>query len=161
MSDSLWPHGLQHTRLPCPPLSPRVCSNSCPLNWWCCLIISFSAVLFSFWCQSFPASGPLPMSWLFTSGGQSIGASASASVLSMNSQDGFPLGWAGLISVLSKGLSRFFSNTTIQKHQSLKLSFLYGSTFTPVHDYWKNHSFDYMDFVSKVMSLLFNTLSLL
>ena len=91
--------------------------NSCPLNWWCYLTISSSAASFSFCLQSFPASGSFPMNWLFTSGGQRIGASASASVLPTNIQDWFPLGWTGLISLLSKGLSRVFSNTTVQKHQ--------------------------------------------
>ena len=95
MSDSLWPHGLQHDRLPCPSLSPGVCSNSCPLSWWCYLTISSSATLFSFCLQSFPASGSFTMSQLFTSGGQSIGASAS--VLPMNIQNWFPLGLTGLI----------------------------------------------------------------
>ena len=115
--DSLWPYGLQHTRLPCPSSSPRACSNSCPLSWWCHPNISSSVVPFSSCLQSFPASGFLLMSQLFTSGGQSIGASASASALSMSIQDWFPLGWTGWISLLSKGLSRVFSNTTVQKHQ--------------------------------------------
>ena len=93
VSDSSWPHGLQHTRLPCPSLCPRVCSNSCPLSQWCCLTISFSAIPFSFCLQSFPASGSFPMSWLFTSGGRSIGASASTSVLPVDIQD-----WSALSS---------------------------------------------------------------
>ena len=116
MSDSLWSHGLQHTRLPRPLLSPKGCSGSCPLSWWCYLTISFSAVLFSF-CFQFFTSGSFPMSWLFTSGGQNIGASASASVFSMNIQGWFPLGLTGFISLLSKGLSRVFSSTAIQKHK--------------------------------------------
>ena len=115
MSDSLWPPGLQHAKFRCPPLSSRVCSNSCPLSRWCYLTISSWATLFSFCLQSFPASGSFPMSWLFTSGGQSTGASAS--VLPMNIQGWLPLGLAGLISLLSKGLSRVFSNTTVWKHQ--------------------------------------------
>ena len=116
VSDSLWPHGLQHTRLPCPPLSPGACSNSCQLSQWCHPIISSSVVPFS--ClQSFPASGSFPMSQFFASGGQSIGASASASVLPLNIQGLFLLGLTGFISLLSKGLSRVFFNTTVQKHQ--------------------------------------------
>jgi len=116
MSDSLWPHGLQHTRLPCPSPTPGACANSCPLSWWYHPTIS-SSVPFSSRLQSFPASGSFPMSQFFTSGGQSIGVSASASVLPMNIQDWFPLGLTGLISLQSKGLSRVFSNTTVQKHQ--------------------------------------------
>ena len=103
------------TRLLCPSLSPWVCSDSCPLSWWCSLTISFSATLFCSWLQSFPASGSFPVSRLFTSGGAS--ASASASVLSVNIQSWFPLGLTDLISLLSKGLSRVFSSTTIWKHQ--------------------------------------------
>ena len=119
MSDFLWPHELQHTRLPCPSLSPWVCSNSCPLSQWCHPTISSSVAPFSSYSQSFPASGSFPVTWLFKSGGQSIGASASAPVLPMNIQGWFPLGLTGLISLLSKGLSRVFSNTTVQKHQFL------------------------------------------
>ena len=117
MSDSLWSHGLQHAMLPCPSPTPRACSNSCPLSQWCHPTISSSVVPFSSCLQSFPASGSFPMSQLFTWGGQSIGVSASASVLPMNVQDWSPLGWTGWISLLSKGLSRVFSNTTVQKHQ--------------------------------------------
>ena len=117
MSNSLWPYELQHTRLPCPPLASRVCSNSCPLTQWCYLTISSSATLFSFCLQSFPATGSFPMNQLFTSGGQTIGASASASILLMNIQGWFPLRLTGLISLLSKELSGIFSNTTVQKHQ--------------------------------------------
>ena len=113
MYDSLGPHGLQHSRLPCPPLSPGVCSNSCPSR--CYLIIPSSVALFSSCPQSFPASESFPMSSLFVSGGESIGASAS--VIPMNIQGWFPLGMAGFISLQSKGLSRFFSSTTIWKHQ--------------------------------------------
>ena len=116
MSDSLWPNGLQHTRPLCPSLTPRVYSNSCPLTQWRHPTISSSVVRFSPCLQSFPASGPLPMSQFFTSGGQSIGASTSASVLPMNIQDWFPLGLPGWISLQSKGLSRVFSSTTVQKH---------------------------------------------
>ena len=117
VSDPLWPHGLQHARLPCPSPSPRACSNSCPLNQWCHPAISYSVVPFSSCLQSFPASGSFLMSWLFTSGGQGIGVSASASVLPRNIQGWFPLGLTGWISLQSKGLSRVFSNTTVQKHQ--------------------------------------------
>ena len=112
MSNSLWPHGLQHSRLPCPLPASGTCSNSCPLCWWCHPTTSSSLVPFSSCPQSFPASGSSPMSQLFASGGQSIGVSASASVLPMNIQDWFPLELTGLISLLSKGLSQVFSNTT-------------------------------------------------
>ena len=124
-SNSLRPHGLQHTRLPCPSRTSRgVCSNSCPLGWWCQPAISSSVASFS-WHRSFPASGSFPASQLFTSGGQSIGVSALTSVLSKNIRDWSPLGWTGWISLLSKGLSRIFSNTTVQKHQffNAQLSF--------------------------------------
>ena len=125
MSDSLWPHGLQHTRLLYPSPTPGTLSNSCPLSWSCHSTISSSVVLFSSFLQSFPASGPFPMSQLFASGGQSTGASVSASVLPMNIQDWLPLGLTGLISLQSKGLSRVFSNTALQKHKffSTQLSF--------------------------------------
>ena len=117
MSDSLRPHGLQHTRPPGPSSTPRIYSNSCPLSLWCHPTISSSVVSFSSCLQSFQASVSFQMSQLFESGGQSIGVSASASVLPMNIQDCFPLGWTGWISLLSKGLSRVFSNTTVQKLQ--------------------------------------------
>ena len=123
MSNSLEAHGLQHTRLPCPPLSPRVCSNSCPLSQWCYPTISSSATLFSFSSQSFPASGSFPMSWLFASGGQSMRASALALVLSMNIQHWFSLVLIGLISMQSRGLSR-----VLQPH-SFKASILWHSAF--------------------------------
>ena len=110
-------HGLQHTSLPCYSLSPRVCSNSCPLSWWCHLSSASSATPFSFCLQYLPASGSFPISQFFASGGWSTWASASASVLPMNIQDWFPLGLTGLISLQSKGLPRVFSSTTIQKHQ--------------------------------------------
>ena len=112
---TLWPHGLQHARLPCPLPSPRVCSNSCPSSLWCHPTISSSVIPFSSCPQSLPASASFPMSQLFPSGGQSVGVSASASVLPMNTQDWSPLGWTGWISFQSKGLSRVFS-TTVQKH---------------------------------------------
>ena len=117
MSNSLWPHGLQHTRLLCPSPTPGACSNSCPSCRWCHQTISTPVVPFSSRLQHFPASGSFQMSQFFTSGGQSIGVSASTSVLPMNIQDWFPLGRTGWISLESKRLSRVFSNTTIQKHQ--------------------------------------------
>jgi len=116
MSDSLWPHGLQHIRFPCPSPSPGACSNSCPLCQRCHPTTSPSVIPFSSCLQSFPASGSF-LSQFFTSGGQSIEVSASAPVLPMNIQDWFPLELTGWISLQSKGLSRVFSNTTIQKHQ--------------------------------------------
>ena len=124
-------------------LSPRACSNSCPLSQWCHPTISSSVIPLSSCLQSFPASGAFPMSQFFASGGQSIGASAS--VLPMNIQGWFPLELIGLISLQSKGLSRVFSNTTVQSINSLVLSLLTGPTLTSIHDYWKNHSFDYTD----------------
>ena len=129
MSDSLWPHGLQHARLRCPSPSPRVCSNSCPLSRWCHPTISSSVAPFSSCLQSFPASGSFPVSQLFASGGQSIEVSASASVLPMNIQDWFPLGLTGLISLLSKGFSRVFSSITVQRHLlfGLQPSLLFSS----------------------------------
>ena len=117
LSNSLQTHGLQQARLPCPSPSPRACSNSCSLSRGCHPTISSSVVPFSSCLQYFPASGSFPMSQLFTSGGQSIGASASASVLSVTIQGWFPLGWIGWISLQSKRLSRVFSNTTVQKYQ--------------------------------------------
>ena len=117
VSDSLWPHESQHARPHCPSPTPRVHSNSCPSTRWCHPAISSSVIPFSSCPQPLPASGSFPMSQLFTWGGQSIGVSASASVLPMNIQDWIPIGLAGLISLQSKGLSRVFSNTTVQKHQ--------------------------------------------
>ena len=117
VSDSLQSHGLQHARPPCPLPTPEACSNSCPLSEWCHPTISSSIIPFSSHLQSFPASGSFLMSQFFISGGQSIGVSASASVLPINTQDCFPLGWTGWISLQSKGLSKVFSNTTVQSHQ--------------------------------------------
>ena len=117
VSNSLWPHGLHHTRLPFPSPFPGVCSNSCPLSQWCSPTISSSIAPFSSCPQSFPVSGSFPMSWLFTSGGQSIGASASVISPSNECSGWFPSGLTGLISLLSKGLSRVFSSAIIQKHQ--------------------------------------------
>ena len=116
-SDSLRPHELQHTRPSRPSPTPGFHPNPCSLSWWCHPTISSSVIPFSSCLQPFPASGSSQMSQLFTSGGQSIGVSASTSVLPMNTQDGSPLGWIGWISLQSKGLSRVFSNTTVQKHQ--------------------------------------------
>ena len=116
VSDSLRPHELQHARPPCPSPTPRVHPNPCPSSWWCHLIISSSVVPFSSCLQSFPSSGSFPMSQLFASGGQSIGVSASTSVLPMNTQNWSPLGWTCWISLPSKGLSGVFSNTTVWKH---------------------------------------------
>ena len=121
MSDSLWPHGLQHNRLPCPSPSLGVCSNSCPLSPWCYLTISTSANPFSFGLRSFPESGSFPVSRLFATGGQNIGTSTSAPVLLMNIQDWFPLGLADLISLQSKGHSKIFSSTTVSKHQFFRV----------------------------------------
>ena len=124
MSNSLRPHRLQYTRLPCPLPTPKAYSNSCPSRQWCHATISSSVVPFSSHLQSFPASGFFPLSQFFASGGQSIGVSALTSVLSINIQDWFSLGWTGWIFLQSKGLSRVFSNTTFQKHQffSVQLS---------------------------------------
>ena len=137
MSNSLRPHGLQHARLPCPPPSRGVCSNSCPLSWWCHPTISSSFVPFASCLRSFPASGSFPVSQFFALGGQIIGASAS--VLPMNIQGWFTLGWTGLISLESSPAPQFESIS------SLVLSLLYGPKLTSVHDYWKSHSLHYTD----------------
>ena len=161
MSDSLWPHSLQHARLPCPSPTPEAYLNSCPLSWWCHQIILSSVVPFS--ClRSFPASGYFPMRQLCASGGQSTRASASASVLPMNNQGWFPSGnqdwlvwppWCPRDSQESSPVPQFESiNSSV-------FSLLYGPTLTSVRDYWKNPNFDYMDLCQQVMSLLFNTLS--
>ena len=117
LSYSLWPHESQHARPPCPSPTPGVHPNPCPLSRWCHPTISSSVIPFSSCSQSFPASGSFQMSQLFASSGQSIGVSASTSVLPMNTQDWSPLEWASWISLQSNGLSRVFSNTTVQKHQ--------------------------------------------
>ena len=117
VSDFLGPHESQHARPPCPSPTPIVHSNSCPSSWWCHPAISSSVIPFSSCPQSFPSSESFPMSQFFAWGGQSIGVSALESVLPMNTQDWSPLGWTGWISLQSKGLSRVFSNTTVQKHQ--------------------------------------------
>ena len=161
MSDSLRPHGLQHARLPCPSPSPRAFSNSCSLSHWCHPTISSSVIPFSSWPHSLPASGAFSMSWLFTSGGQSIGASASTSVLPMNVQDWSPLEWDGWISLQFKGLSRVFW----EKHHSLKASVLWHSTFFMVQLSYlyitarKTVALTERTFAGKVKSLLFNMLS--
>ena len=158
MSDSLRPHGLQHARPPCPSPTPGAYSNSCPSSQWCHPTISSSLVPFSSHLQSCPASGSFQMSQFFTSGGQSIVVSASASVLPMDIQDWLPLGWTGWISLLSKGLSRVFSNIT--KPSVLPaLNFFCSPALTSIHDYWKTIVLTRWTFVGKVMSLLFNMLS--
>ena len=154
MFNSSWLHGLQNFRPLCPSLSPGVFSSSCPLHQWCHPTISSSVTLF-FWRQSFQASGSFPLSWLFSSGGQNTGASVS--VLLVSIQGWFPLKLTGWISLLSKGLSRVFSSTTIWKHQLFSGQLSLWSRFQ--HDYWKDHSLDYMEFCLKVMSLLVNKLS--
>ena len=143
MLDSLQSHGLQHARLPFPSPSPGACSNSCPLSWWWHPTILSTVVPFSSCLLSFPASGSFPKSRLFASVSQSIGVSASASVLPVNIQDWFPLGWTSWIFLQSKGLSRVFSNTTVQKHQFFGAQPSLWST--SIHDYWKNRSFGYLD----------------
>ena len=133
MSDSLRSHESQHARPPCPSPTPGIHSNSRPLSHWCHPTMS-SSVVSSSCLQSFPTSGSFQMSQFFASGDQSIRVSAS-----MNTQDWSPLGWTGCISLQSKGLSRVFSNTQFKSLNSLALGFLYGSTVTSIHDYWKNH----------------------
>ena len=161
VSDFLQPHGVQKARLPCPSLTPRVHPNSCPLSRWCHPTISSSVIPLSSHFQSFPASGSFPMSQLFTSGGQSIGVSASASVLPKNIQDWFPLGWTGWISLLSKRLSRVSSNTTKFKSiNSLAFSFCYKVQLPhPYKTTGKAIALTRWTFVGKVMSLLLNMLS--
>ena len=146
VSDSLQPHGLPLARLLFFSPSPRICSNSCPLSQWCYPTISSSIPLFSSCPHSFPASGSFPMNWLFLSHGQRIWASASASVLPMNIQGCFPSGLISLISLLSKGLSRFFSSIKIWKHQSFGSQPSLWSISHICTYYWQNHSFDYTDF---------------
>ena len=145
MSNFLRPHRLQHARLPCPSPTPRACSNSCPSCWWCHPTISSSVIPFSFCLQSFPAPGSFLMSQFFTPGGQRIGASASSSVLPMNIQDWFPLGLTGLISLLPRDSQESSTAPQFKSINYLLLSLLYGPTLTSIHDYWKNHSFDYKD----------------
>ena len=156
VSSSLWLHGLKHTRRPCPPPTPGACSNSCPSSWWWHPTISSSVAPFSSCPQPFPESWSFPMSQVFTSSGQSIGASASASFLPTNIQGWFPLGLTSLISLLSKGLLRVFSALQFERINSSALNLLYGSTLTSVHDYWKIKALTIQIFIGKVMSLLFN-----
>ena len=143
--------------LPITSQTPRVYSNSCPSSQWCHSAISSSVVSFSSCPQSLQASGSFPMSQLLTWGGQSIVVSASASVLPMNTQDWSPSGWTGWISLQSKGLSRVFSNTTVQKHQFFGAQ--HSPTLTSIHDHWKNNSLDQMELCWQSNVLLFNMLS--
>ena len=160
MYDSLWPQGLQHARLPCPSTTPGIHSNSCPFSWWCHSTISSSVVPFSSHLQTFPASGFFPVSQFFALGGQSIGVSASASVLPMNIQHWFPLGWTGWISLQSNRDSQESSPILHFKSiNSSALIFLYSPILTSIHDYWKNHSLTRWTSVGKGMSLLFNMVS--
>ena len=142
MSDSFRPHGPQHARPPCPSLTPGVYSNSCPLSWWCHPTISSSVIPFSSCLQSFQASGSVQMSQFSGSGGQSIGVSISTSVLPMNIQDWYPLGWTGWCSLQFKGLSKSSPTPQFKSINSLALSFLHSPIITSIHDHWKNHSFD-------------------
>ena len=142
MSDSLRPHESQHARPLCLSSTPGVHSDSRPSSQWCPPAISFSAVPFSSCLQTLPASESFPMSQLFTWGGQSTGVSALASFLPKKSQSWSPSEWTGWISLKSKGLSRVFSNTTVQSNNSSVLSFLHSSTLTSIHDHWKNHNLD-------------------
>ena len=159
VSDSLLPQGLQHAGPPRSSPTPGVHSDPCPLSRWCHLTISSSVVPFSSCPQSFPASGSFPMSQFFASNGQSTGVSASASLLPMNIQEWFLLGWTGWISLLSKGLSRVFSNTTVQKHQFFRAQLSSQSNSHPYMTTGKTITLTRQTFVDKVMSLLFNVLS--
>ena len=135
----------KHAKLPCPLPSPRVCSNSCPLTRWCHPTILSSVSPFSSCPQSFPVSWSFPVGWLFISGGQSFGVITSASVLSMNVQGWFPLGLTGLISFCLRDSPEPSPVPQFESINSSMLSLLYGPTLTSVHNYWKNHSFDYTD----------------
>ena len=159
ISNSLRPHGLQHARPPCSSPTPRVHSDSRPLSRWCHPTISSSVIPLSSCLQSFPASGSYPVSQFFTSGGQSIGVSALASVLPVNIQDWFPIGWTGWISLLFKGLTRVFSNTTVQRHQCWHSAFFIVQLSHPHMTTGKTIALTRRTFVGKVMSLLFNVLS--
>ena len=150
---SLWPHGLQHARPPCPSPTPEVHSNPCPSSQWCHPTICSSVVPFSSCPQSFPASGSFQMNQVFSSGGQSLGVSASTSVLPMNTQD-WSLGWTGWISSQSKGLSRVFSNTTVKKHQFFGAQLSSQSNSHPYMTTGKTIALTRQTFVGKVMSLL-------
>ena len=159
MLDSLVLHELQHARLPCPSLSPGVCSNSCPLSQWCHPTISSSVAPFSSCSQSFTASGSFPMSRLSASGGQSIGSLASTSVLPMNIQDWFPLGLTGLISCCPEDSQESSPTPQFKSVNFSVLSFLYGPALTSIHDYWRSHSFDYTDLCWQSDISAFNILS--
>ena len=159
VSDSLRRHGLQHSRPPCPSPTPGIYPNSCPLSRWCHPTIASSVVPCSSRPQSFPASGSFPVSQFFTPGDQSIGASASASVPPMNIQDWFPLGWTSLISLQSKGLSRIFLNTTVQKHHFFSIQPSLWSNWHPYMTIGKTIALTRWTFVGKVMFLLFNMMS--
>ena len=141
MSDSLWPHGQRHTRLPCPSPSPGACSNSCPLSWWCHPTVSSSVILFFSRLQSFSASGSFPIQF-FTLGGQSIGVSGSASVLPMNIQDWFQ-DWLAWSPCSPRDSQESSPTPQFKSINSLALSFLYGPTLTSIYYYWKNHSFNF------------------
>ena len=142
VSESLWPHELQHIRPPCPSPTPRAYQNLCSLSRWCHTTISSSVITFSSCPKSFPASGSFQMCQLFISGGQSIGVSASTSVLPVNTQNWFPLGWTGWISLQSKGLSKSSPTPQFKSINFSVLSFLYSPALTSIHDHWKNHSLD-------------------
>ena len=159
VSNSLRPHESQHARPPCPSQTPGVYLNSCPSSRWCYPAISSSVVPFSSCPQSLPASGSFPMNQLFAWGGPSIGISASASFLPMNTQDLSPSGWTGWISLQSKGLSRVFSNTTVQKHQFFSTQLSSQSKSHPYMTTGKTTSLTRWTSVGKVTSLLFNMLS--
>ena len=139
---SLLPLELQHARLPCPSQTPSAYSNSCLLSWWCHPTISSSVIPFSSCLQSFLALGSFSMGHFFTSGGQSIGVSASASVLPMNIQDWFPLGWTGWSPCCPRDSEESSPTPQFRSISSLALSFIYGPTLTSIHEYWKNQSFD-------------------
>ena len=159
MTDSLRPHGLQHIRLPCPSPTPRVSSSSCPSKQWCHATNSSSVVPFCSCLQAFLGSGSFPMSQFISSGGQRIGASASTSVLPMNIQDWSPLGWTGWISLLSKGLSSVFSNTTVQMYQLFGAQLFLVQLSHPCMTTGKTIALTRWIFVGKIMSLIFNMLS--
>ena len=142
VSDSLWPHGLQHARLPCPWPTPGACSNSCPSSWWCHPTISSSVIPFSSCLQSFPASVSFPLSQFLTSGGQSTGALALGSVLPKNIQDWFPLDWLVWSPCRPRDSQESSPTPQFKSISSSGLSFLYSPTLTSIRDYWKNHSFD-------------------
>ena len=161
-SDSLRPHELQHARPPCPSPTPWIYSNSCPSSRWCHPAISPSVVPFSSCPQSLPASESFPMSQLIAWGGRSIGVSASASAIQVHTQDWSPLGWTGWISLESKGLSRVFSNTTVQKHQFFSAQLSVFFTVQLSHPYMttgKTIALTRWTFFGRVISLLFNILS--